>query len=219
MSTMADLPCDADGMCMVCKIIPPDGDVLLCGSCCSPWHMRCLNPPLECVPLDDWSCPDCAPLSLSSTTPATAVKALPPSEDTLVGKIRAIQADDKLTDDEKAKRRQELMSKGLHDHFPVSNKTDAAHNKNRDAKNNDTDGKKQEQPRNETLELLDQSLNYIFCMQLPERPVTVSVLNLTSISISYVFVFLYFVIRAVFLFGVKEESLGCPLTGTKSLNW
>lgn len=214
MSTMADLPCDADGMCMVCKIIPPDGDVLLCGSCCSPWHMRCLNPPLECVPLDDWSCPDCAPLSPSSTTPATVVKALPPSEDTLVGKIRAIQADDKLTDDEKAKRRQELMSKGLHDHFPAINKTDAAHNTNTDAKNNGTDGKKQEQQRNATLELLDQSLNCIFCMQLPERPITVSVLYLTTVFFALVLVLLSRFIRAVFLFRSEEKSFGCPLICT-----
>jgi hypothetical protein len=141
------------------------------------------------------------------------MKALPPSEDTLVGKIRAIQADDKLTDDEKAKRRQELMSKGLHDHFPVNNKTDAAHNTNRDAKNNDTDGKKQEQQRNATLELLDQSLNCIFCMQLAERPVTVSVLYLTSVLLPVSSCSCPDVIRAIFLFRSEDEFLGCPLIG------
>ncbi|KAG0615776.1 hypothetical protein M758_5G066100 [Ceratodon purpureus] len=67
---MADLPCDADGMCMVCKIVPPDSDVLLCGSCVSPWHMRCLNPPMESVPLGDWECPDCLPSIVDAKPPA-----------------------------------------------------------------------------------------------------------------------------------------------------
>lgn len=154
---MADLPCDADGMCMVCKIVPPDTDVLMCGSCVSPWHMRCLNPPMESVPLGDWDCPDCSPPPVDEKPPAAVVPAV---ESNLMSKIRAIQADVSLTEDEKAKRRQELMSKGLHD--------DAAF-ANGDTTKSAADGKK----RNATLEMMDQSLNCIFCMQLAERPVTV----------------------------------------------
>lgn len=156
---MADLPCDADGMCMVCKIVPPDSDVLLCSSCVSPWHMWCLNPPMESVPLGDWECPDCSLPPPSSVPSVDEKPAVPPGEDNLVSKIRAIQADSSLTEDQKAKRRQELMSKGLHDDAGISGS---------DTKN--ADGKK----RNATLEMIDQSLNCIFCMQLAERPVTVS---------------------------------------------
>lgn len=156
---MADLPCDADGMCMVCKIVPPDADVLMCGSCVSPWHMRCLNPPMESVPLGDWECPDCCLPPVSSVHSVDDKPAVvPPVEDNLVSKIRAIQADLSLTEDEKARRRQELLSKGLHDDVAIANGDTKC-----------SDGKK----RNATLEMIDQSLNCIFCMQLAERPVTV----------------------------------------------
>lgn len=162
-ATMADLPCDADGKCMVCKIVPPDTDVLMCGSCVSPWHMQCLNPPMKSVPLGDWECPDCLPAPTSSVPPVVFKPAVPPLEDNLMSMIRAIQADTFLTDDEKAKRRQELMSKGLHDN--ADGKTTTAKGDSKSA-----DGMR----RNATLEMLDGSLNCLFCMQLAERPVTVS---------------------------------------------
>lgn len=158
---MADLPCDADGMCMVCKIVPPDCDVLLCSSCVSPWHMRCLNPPVKLVPLGDWDCPDCL-LPPPSDMPSIVQKPVAvPEEGNLVSKIHAIQADSTLTDGEKAKRRQELMSKGL-----VTNYSAEASSANGDKKS--ADGNK----RNATLEMMDNSLNCIFCLQLAERPVT-----------------------------------------------
>ncbi|KAG0631582.1 hypothetical protein M758_1G264000 [Ceratodon purpureus] len=158
---MADLPCDADGMCMVCKIVPPDGDVIMCGSCASPWHMRCMNPPMESVPENDWECPDCLPAFASSVPSTVAKAAVPPVEDNLMSMIRAIQADTSLTEEEKAKRRQELMGKGLNDNAGAKETK-----VNTDSKS--ADGKK----RNATLEMMDQSLDCIFCMQLAERPVT-----------------------------------------------
>ncbi|XP_024371573.1 E3 ubiquitin-protein ligase ORTHRUS 2 isoform X2 [Physcomitrium patens] len=155
---MTDLPCDADGKCMVCKIVPPDSDAIMCGSCASPWHMRCLNPPMEFVPLGDWDCPDCS-LPPTIATPSAVVNSVP--EACLVNKIRAIQADSTLSEAEKAKRRQELMSKGLNDESSAK-----LSSLNVDKKS--ADGKK----RNATLEMMDNSLNCIFCMQLAERPVT-----------------------------------------------
>ena len=163
LETMADLPCDADGKCMLCKIVPPDSDVILCNSCVSPWHMRCLNPPMESVPHGDWECPDCLPTLASSVPSVVGTPVVPPVEDNLVSMIRAIQADSSLTEDEKAKRRQELMTEGLHDNAEATATT-----ANGDAKG--ANGKK----RNATLEMLDQNLDCSICMQLAERPVTVS---------------------------------------------
>lgn len=176
---MADLPCDADGMCMVCKVVPPDEDVLLCSSCTSPWHMYCLNPPLSSVPFGDWECPDCSmpPAPPTSSTPAAAAAAVPAAaalgslpnaangtENGMMARIRAIQADQSLTEAEKARKRQELMA----------NHSAPAQN----GKKAEVDAQTSKQPskgrRNETLEMLDQNLNCIFCMNLAERPVTVS---------------------------------------------
>ncbi len=156
---------------MVCKDVPPDCDVLLCNSCSSPWHMQCLHPPLESVPSGDWDCPDCclSPLSSSFSVPPLAPAAVdkpfqaPASE--VVSRIRAIQADESLTEVEKAKRRQEIMSKGLNDTASLLTRAplNGCPTKNGDGGN-----------WNSTLKFLDQSLDCIFCMQLADRPVTVS---------------------------------------------
>ncbi|CAM6037685.1 unnamed protein product [Sphagnum compactum] len=166
---MTDLPCDTEGRCMVCKDVPPDCDVLLCNSCSSPWHMQCLHPPLESVPSGDWDCPDCclSPLSSSFSLPPLAAAAVdkpfqaPASE--VVSRIRAIQADESLTEVEKAKRRQEIMSKGLNDTAGLLTRAppNGCPTKNGDGRN-----------WNSTLKFLDQSLDCIFCMQLADRPVT-----------------------------------------------
>lgn len=157
---MADLPCDGDGVCMVCKVVPPDCDVLLCNSCVSPWHMQCLNPPLTAVPVGDWFCPDCSITNHEDQHHPCGVKSSSDGDD-LISQIRAIQADPKLSEDEKAKKRQALMARGQ-----GKDKT----------KEGDKDGEEEVKvsrpKRNELLELFDESLNCIFCMQLPERPVT-----------------------------------------------
>ncbi|KAJ7544845.1 hypothetical protein O6H91_09G095800 [Diphasiastrum complanatum] len=160
---MADLPCDVDGVCMVCKVKPPDANVLLCGSCSSPWHMQCLNPPLLLVPLGDWDCPDCS-LPAMPTMPATIAS---PSKGALqqtavadmVGKIRAIQADESLSEAEKARKRQELMSQGS-----GSEKNGKNSLKNSSAKDGHVE------KRSSTLDIFDQNLNCIFCMKLADRP-------------------------------------------------
>ena len=30
-----------------------------CEQCDSPWHLKCLDPPLDAVPDGEWFCPDC----------------------------------------------------------------------------------------------------------------------------------------------------------------
>lgn len=43
--------------CVRCK--KDDGDPLECDKCDSPWHLECLNPPLDAVPDGEWFCPQC----------------------------------------------------------------------------------------------------------------------------------------------------------------
>lgn len=155
---MADLPCDGDGVCMVCKTVPPDSDVLLCNGCVSPWHMQCLNPPLTAPPAGDWFCPDCSfSTADNQSEPVVVNKSSGAPGDDLISQIRAIQADPKLSEDEKARKRQELMASGSSKQQESSGEVKGS---NREAK------------RNKVLEMFDESLNCTFCMQLPERPVT-----------------------------------------------
>lgn len=155
---MADLPCDGDGVCMACKILPPDSDVLLCNGCVSPWHMQCLNPPLTAAPAGDWFCPDCSlPTLNNQPEPVGVNKSSGAPGDDLISRIRAIQSDPNLSEDEKARKRQELMASGSSKQQESSGEVEGS---NRKAK------------RNKVLEMFDESLNCTFCMQLPERPVT-----------------------------------------------
>lgn len=78
--------------------------------------------------------------------------------DDLITAIRAIESDGSLTVQEKAKRRQELMCKGAQP----------------------SDGDEGMNPKKETIHgdddvvgIFDNNLYCSFCMQLPERPVTV----------------------------------------------
>jgi RNase H-like domain found in reverse transcriptase/Reverse transcriptase (RNA-dependent DNA polymerase)/Integrase zinc binding domain/PHD-finger/Integrase core domain len=48
-----DLPCE------VCGSPDEEHEMLLCDSCNAGYHMRCLNPPLKKVPVDEWICPRC----------------------------------------------------------------------------------------------------------------------------------------------------------------
>ncbi|KAI5061530.1 hypothetical protein GOP47_0024035 [Adiantum capillus-veneris] len=148
---MAELPCDADGKCMVCKVVPEDSQVILCNSCSSPWHMSCLHPPMTEVPLGDWSCPDCDPSAVAATSTAP-VSSAPPTEDhdNVVSQIRAIRSDPTLSEQEKARKCQDVMSR--------ADTTTA----------NGAEDKK----KHKMLEIFDENLNCIFCMQLADRPVT-----------------------------------------------
>ncbi|OIW16451.1 hypothetical protein TanjilG_19167 [Lupinus angustifolius] len=150
------LPCDSDGVCMVCKTKPTAViDSLTCNTCITPWHLPCLPLPDRPPTMSDahnWCCPDCAvPTSVPQPLP-------PPSSDDpsslLMASIRAIQEDDSLTDEQKAKKRMDIMlgsSKIALSNNPSSSTVAGI---------------------NAALDIFDGSFNCSICMQLPERPVT-----------------------------------------------
>ncbi|KAM3202781.1 E3 ubiquitin-protein ligase ORTHRUS 2 [Capsicum annuum] len=143
----SDLPCDGDGVCMVCKTKPSENESLVCKTCATPWHVNCLSaPPDSMADAVNWECPDC------SLPPDAAVKqnaSASLSSGDLISAIRAIESDSSLTDQDKAKRRQELLSGGAKDIILEGIN-----------------------PDNDVLNILDGTLNCSMCMQLPERPVT-----------------------------------------------
>ncbi|CAN6358835.1 unnamed protein product [Urochloa humidicola] len=143
---MPDLPCDGDGVCMVCRAAsPPEVDLLRCSTCATPWHSPCLSKPPALADAASWSCPDCSPDSSPAPAPAG------PGND-LVAAIRAIEADDTLSDQEKARRRQALLAGSA----PAA------------ADEDDDD----EDAADDALEIVGKNFSCVFCMKLPERPVT-----------------------------------------------
>lgn len=166
----SDLPCDGDGICMICKKKPDDGETLTCKTCVAPWHVTCLSsPPQTLAAAAQWECPDCSFVAGGDTNAAaTVVPVAVGGGSEIVAAIRAIEQDESLSELEKAKRRQELMSGG---------------------------GKGKEEMEkvekvNEALGAFDESLNCSFCMQLPERPVTVISPSLSfQFTLSFCFVF------------------------------
>ena len=95
-------------------------------------------------------CPDCSLLSANPVPFSDAGESS--SSGGLIAAICAIESDSSLTDREKAKRRQQLLCKdaGPSDHKEVTNGD------------------------NNLFSILDGLLNCSFCMQLLERPVSVS---------------------------------------------
>uniref|UniRef100_A0A0D3G277 RING-type E3 ubiquitin transferase n=1 Tax=Oryza barthii TaxID=65489 RepID=A0A0D3G277_9ORYZ len=146
---MPDLPCDGDGVCMVCRVAsPPEVDLLRCSTCATPWHSPCLSKPPALADAAQWSCPDCSGDSTDAPPPAPAPLA-PGSAGQLVAAIRAIECDATLSDQEKARRRQELLGGAA----PAGADAD------------DDEG-------DDVLEVIGKNFSCAFCMKLPERPVT-----------------------------------------------
>ena len=138
-------PCDADGVCMVCKQKPSETETLHCKTCTAPWHVPCLPLVPTTSEMLDWLCPDCA-----QPSDVVAAAAAPSVAGDLVSAIRAIENDPSLTEEEKRKKRQELHGGSLKEKDEVIVR------------------------RSGVLDIFDGSLNCSTCMQLPERPVTVS---------------------------------------------
>lgn len=146
-TAMPDLPCDGDGVCMVCRVAsPPEVDLLTCSTCTTPWHSPCLSKPPALADAASWSCPDCSPDSAAVAAPSGPAN-------TLVAAIRAIEADHTLSDQEKARRRQALLT------------GDAP-----DGADDDDD-----EASDDALEIVGKNFSCVFCMKLPERPVTVTI--------------------------------------------
>ncbi|XP_065849263.1 E3 ubiquitin-protein ligase ORTHRUS 2-like [Euphorbia lathyris] len=143
------LPCDGDGVCMRCKATPASEETLTCSTCVTPWHVSCLSSRPETLASTlQWECPDCS--GDASAAPADVAVSGGGSE--LLAAIREIESDKTLTDREKAKKRQDLMS----------GKSEAEDEKK----------KGKEKGGNDVWDVLDESFKCSFCMQLPERPVT-----------------------------------------------
>ncbi|KAF9604880.1 hypothetical protein IFM89_011162 [Coptis chinensis] len=154
-NSQQQLPCDIDGICMRCKkqasAEEESTTVMSCKTCNTPWHIPCLvSPPKTLVSTLQWDCPDC---SLTDGTPTAALE----SGDLILASIRAIEADGSLTEQEKAKKRQDLMSRGGIDDDELKPK------KNNECGGDDSDV---------FMDLFDGNFNCSFCMQLPDRPVT-----------------------------------------------
>ncbi|GKV23640.1 hypothetical protein SLEP1_g33345 [Rubroshorea leprosula] len=149
---VVQLPCDGEGACMRCKATPPAEETLTCATCVTPWHVACLAvPPPTLESTLQWSCPDCSGESVPSAGAAAG------GSSDLVAAIKAIEVDDSLTEKEKARKRQELLS-------GKSGDADGAGDKKK--------GKEKAEEENSILDVLGGTLNCSFCMQLPERPVT-----------------------------------------------
>lgn len=137
---------------MLCKKKPLEPEILTCKTCVTPWHVDCLLlKPQTLADAAQWECPDCSFVSDPNPNPNQNPNPISVGKGDIVAAIRAIEADERLNQEEKAKRRQELMSGGEKMEGVEEMKSGG---------------------ENEVLEMLDDSLNCSFCMQLPERPVT-----------------------------------------------
>ncbi|KAK9934254.1 hypothetical protein M0R45_021406 [Rubus argutus] len=158
---MADddvLPCNPDGICMICHQTPSPEEILSCTTCTSPWHVTCLSDRPETVAdALEWGCPDCAPSADPGQAAGNSIgTGRNRGSGGLVAAIKAVEADESLTEREKAKKRQELMSKTA---LPPSDSDCANPEKNING-------------GNDVLDIFDGILSCTICMQLPERPVT-----------------------------------------------
>lgn len=45
--------------CEVCNQANREDRMLLCDGCDLGYHLECLTPPMETVPMEEWFCPDC----------------------------------------------------------------------------------------------------------------------------------------------------------------
>lgn len=161
MAHASQLPCDGDGICMVCKQKPPDAENLPCSTCFTPWHVACLAAGPETLASTlQWECPDCTmPFDGSAAVCAGAgAGGGDAASGDLVAAVRAIEADASLTERQKARRRQKLLS----------GRGGESSDEEREEKRK---GKVEEE--NDVLKVVGMALNCSFCMQLPERPVTV----------------------------------------------
>ncbi|KAK3139116.1 hypothetical protein QOZ80_5AG0378020 [Eleusine coracana subsp. coracana] len=140
---MANLPCNNDGMCMVCSAaaIPKD-ELLHCFTCTTPWHPPCLSNPPALADVPRWSCPDCS----GSEGPAEPAAAGAGGK--LVAAIRAIQADETLSEQEKARRRQALLAGSA------------------------TAGADEDDVGRDVSDIVLEDFTCVICLNLPEKPVT-----------------------------------------------
>ena len=160
MAQVSQLPCNGDGICMLCKEKPSDEKKLTCVTCFTPWHVTCLaSRPETLASTLRWECPDC---TMPADCAPVAVSGGDVAAGELVASIRAIEADESLTEREKARKRQKLLSGRVES----SDEEDEMSMKKKK-------GKEKVEGGDDVLKVVGMGLICSFCMQLPERPVTV----------------------------------------------
>ncbi|KAF5741221.1 putative zinc finger protein [Tripterygium wilfordii] len=158
MAQVSDLPCNGDGICMVCNNNPATEETLTCNTCVTPWHVTCIRPesrPQSLSETAQWECPDCSPVNHPppSGNPEGAGGSKDDSSGSLIAAIKAIHSDKSLSEQDKAKRRQDLLSGS--------------------AGPSEGDGdKKIVEGDNDLLRAVNKSLSCSICLQTLERPVT-----------------------------------------------
>lgn len=174
-------PGDAE-LCMLCKASSnPGEDIILCVVCQAPWHQSCLISSRESHFISDdyLGCPECENRingddldTLTPTNNAAAASSFSAADNSMVAKILAIQADKSLTEEEKARKRQELLSGRPAVESPeLEDKDDGEKNKGKVEK-----FKGKAKTTVEASKVSDESINCTICLNMPERPVTVSFL-------------------------------------------
>ncbi|XVF54792.1 hypothetical protein PTKIN_Ptkin05aG0210100 [Pterospermum kingtungense] len=160
---------DDNNLCSLCKTKTNNGKELMpCVLCEAPWHMTCLLSMREHFSYTDSfrGCPECPNrinLIPSDNDDDAAATSSSPGESTMVAKVLAIQADESLTEEEKARKRQELLSQG-----PVVEPKEAEDGEEKKGK-----GKGKEKQKEKTkVESNDQSFNCSICLNMLDRPVS-----------------------------------------------
>ncbi|KAK8537738.1 hypothetical protein V6N12_043886 [Hibiscus sabdariffa] len=151
-----------DALCMLCNSGSKSGEALtLCTVCQAPWHQPCLVLSREShfISDDDSGCPECQNRVAASSFAAP--------ENTMISKILAIQADKSLTEEEKARRRQELVS----GRSAVEPNDNGEETKGKVDKLKDK-AKVSTKPNDQASKVSDESFNCSICLNMPERPVT-----------------------------------------------
>uniref|UniRef100_A0ACD5XDV1 Uncharacterized protein n=1 Tax=Avena sativa TaxID=4498 RepID=A0ACD5XDV1_AVESA len=140
---------------MVCRAAAPaEVELLRCTTCATPWHSPCLSKPPALADAATWSCPDCSGDDSSAAPAPTATAAGAGGGVDLLAAIRKIEADATLSDQDKARLRQELLG-------GAAQKAVAA------AGDDDDEGREKN-----ALEMVGSNFTCAFCMKLPDRPVT-----------------------------------------------
>ncbi|GLT70703.1 hypothetical protein SLA2020_427640 [Shorea laevis] len=143
--------CDEDGVCMRCKATPVEDELVTCFTCATSWHLACLTcPPESLASMLRWDCPDCTGDNNDDEMfPAVGGE----HSSGLVAAIKEIESDVTLSEQDKARKRQELLS---------GKPVEADKKGKRKAVDLDDD--------EDVLEILDESLNCSVCLQLLDRP-------------------------------------------------
>ncbi|XVE63777.1 hypothetical protein DITRI_Ditri07aG0047100 [Diplodiscus trichospermus] len=154
---------DDDDICTLCKTKATNGETLIpCTICQALWHQPCLVSARESFfhSSVELGCPECN--NHFEDPDIDGSPSFSPGDCTTIAKILAIQADESLTEDEKARKRQELLS----------------------SRSVDEDGEKKNGmeklkgkattvvPNHEESKVSDESFNCSICLNMLDKPVT-----------------------------------------------